>query len=1237
MDREARGREARDREATVVLWGAIAVGVVLRLLVFRGQGFPTDVGTFWAWAERLAEIGPTGFYEPGYFSDYPPGFLYVLWLVGAIFDGEALRLVVKALSIPADIGVAVLLFRVVRGTAGPLAGALTGGLWMLQPGPIFAGPFWGQVDSWGTLPFLAALVAAGQKRWLLAGALAGIAAMVKPQFALAAIVVGSAAAIELIQARRWRPLAEVVGSGLGTAVVIALPFRLTPGAFVDLVRSASETYQYTSLYAFNVWSIVGDFWKPDAQYVVLGGVMLVAGILASVAPLWWRRDTAMLLAAGAFAAMAFYFLPTRAHERYVFPALALLAPFAVTRSRVLMPYVIMATTFFVTLYFAFTRYQQNGLVPPPLLESTLFGRTGQIALALVMMGSAALITWRLARGDAQLRETIDVGMAARATEAVASRPWRLPAGLSWGRAPTRRDIAVALLVALAVVATRGFRLDQPRDMYFDEVYHARTAMELLAEREPYEWTHPHLAKEIMALGILAFGGDRVEARESVPAGATAFAVAGDGTRAYGLVGQVIVPPQDTPLFKAGLATGAPAPGTVPRVVQVDGAVRGLAFSGGDLYAVTDRTLVFVAEGYRGVAGTVPLPAAPTSLVAARGRAVVGTTNGIEIHASPSVPPVSVAIPTAAITTRPDSDDLFVADLTGTIHVVNATTGQVTARMSGGGPIASLAYARGSDRIYAGRAGEAVVDWYEPPRADQQGASGTYGGNVALSNGRTGQLHGTVAALAVVPRTQFLYAYADGKVVVVETNGASPFAAIPVRGSMLGVDGTGDELIVAGDGTAERIPTGRHALAWRLPGVLLAAMMAFFIVLLARRLFASGLVAALAGAIVVLDGAMFAQARIGMNDIYIGTFLVAGWYFVVAAHAPRRSALVDLLLAGMLFGLAAASKWAAFYALAGLGLFAVVVTARAWAAGRPGSGGPFDLFRGSRSVTMPSVGWRLRVPLHGAYLLLCFALVPVLIYVASYARWFGGPTIPYGWDLVEVTKQMYWYHSSLTAPHPAGSPWWSWPFVLKPVYWYLGSPGANATAVIYDAGNVVLFWAGIAAFGWAVVAAIRARSAGLAILVFALLTQYVAWIPITRVLFFYHFFTALPFYLLILAAALAALWETGRQRAVTAYLAVAAAAFVFFYPFISGQPVPSDQASAFYILPTWQYDCQFYPSFTCGTAIRGEIPWQPIVGRVAIAAGVALLGYAALLAAQERGLERVRSWAGRFVPRRPATG
>jgi dolichyl-phosphate-mannose--protein O-mannosyl transferase len=230
--------------------------------------------------------------------------------------------------------------------------------------------------------------------------------------------------------------------------------------------------------------------------------------------------------------------------------------------------------------------------------------------------------------------------------------------------------------------------------------------------------------------------------------------------------------------------------------------------------------------------------------------------------------------------------------------------------------------------------------------------------------------------------------------------------------------------------------------------------------------------------------------------------------------------------------------------------------------------------------------------------------------------------------------MYWYHSGLTAPHPAGSPWWSWPFVLKPVYWYLGSPGRNATAVIYDAGNIVLFWGGAAAFVWAVVSAIRARSWGLAIPIFALLTQYVAWVPITRVLFFYHFFTALPFYLIILAAGLVALWESGHARAVTVFLTLAGAAFVFFYPFVSGLPTPADQAGVFYVLPTWQYDCQFYPVFKCDAAIRGEIPVEPILGRLAVAAGVGVLGYAALTAMQNGGAARARAFIARVAPRRP---
>ncbi|MCW7079634.1 MAG: glycosyltransferase family 39 protein [Candidatus Methanospirare jalkutatii] len=48
-------------------------------------------------------------------------------------------------------------------------------------------------------------------------------------------------------------------------------------------------------------------------------------------------------------------------------------------------------------------------------------------------------------------------------------------------------------------------LTQESGAYFDEMYFVRTAWEHIHFKEPYEWTHPPLAKLIIAAGILLFG------------------------------------------------------------------------------------------------------------------------------------------------------------------------------------------------------------------------------------------------------------------------------------------------------------------------------------------------------------------------------------------------------------------------------------------------------------------------------------------------------------------------------------------------------------------------------------------------------------------------------------------------------------------------------------------------------------------------------------------------------------
>ena len=218
--------------------------------------------------------------------------------------------------------------------------------------------------------------------------------------------------------------------------------------------------------------------------------------------------------------------------------------------------------------------------------------------------------------------------------------------------------------------------------------------------------------------------------------------------------------------------------------------------------------------------------------------------------------------------------------------------------------------------------------------------------------------------------------------------------------------------------------------------------------------------------------------------------------------------------------------------------------------------------------------------------------------------------PYGWNLWELTQQMYWYHSSLTAPHCAGSPWWSWPLDLKPVYWYFGQSSGGTNGYIYDAGNIVLFWAALPAAALTIALAIRTRSHSLAIVSVAMLAQYIAWIPISRVLFFYHFFTVLPFYLLCLAAMLAVIWER-RRKAVLVFLAIAAAVFVIFYPYVSGVPIPGELGSIFEILPTWHYDPTFYPTESCPTQVSASPLTAATVGIAWVIEGAVLIGAVAV--------------------------
>ena len=138
------------------------------------------------------------------------------------------------------------------------------------------------------------------------------------------------------------------------------------------------------------------------------------------------------------------------------------------------------------------------------------------------------------------------------------------------------------------------------------------------------------------------------------------------------------------------------------------------------------------------------------------------------------------------------------------------------------------------------------------------------------------------------------------------------------------------LVFDAAGQSAAIDAGSHAFAWRLPGVIAGVLMAALLYLLTRILFQRRLVAGLVGLFVLADGMFFVQSRIGMNDVYVGLFIIAAYTLFAAIWTGwwkgRAAFWLSMPVIGVLLGLALASKWVAAYAIGALLLLILVRSA-----------------------------------------------------------------------------------------------------------------------------------------------------------------------------------------------------------------------------------------------------------------------------------------------------------------------
>jgi dolichyl-phosphate-mannose--protein O-mannosyl transferase len=337
--------------------------------------------------------------------------------------------------------------------------------------------------------------------------------------------------------------------------------------------------------------------------------------------------------------------------------------------------------------------------------------------------------------------------------------------------------------------------------------------------------------------------------------------------------------------------------------------------------------------------------------------------------------------------------------------------------------------------------------------------------------------------------------------------------------------------------------GDNPLGWRVASAVFGALGVGLLYVLGRALFDST-VGLFSATLLLLDGLWLVQARTAMNDVFVAVFVVLAYlalFLYLRTSSPERLRLVWSI--GLALGLAVATKWSALYSFA---LVAALIAGREAWLGRQG---------GLRN------GLQTGLVLAGALI-----VVPAALYVGGYAQFF---IMGHTWDeWRELQWQIWRYHSGLRACHDWSSPAWTWPFIIRPVWYHAGRFPDGTVANVFAMGNPLIWWMFLSATAVVGIRWLtgRCRSIGLALVLLGFFGQWLPWLVSPRISFLYHMLPSVPFGCLAIACVLGGL--RGNRLVVGGYLALVALTFAFFYSHFAALPVAANFVSLHDWLPTW---------------------------------------------------------------------
>ena len=322
--------------------------------------------------------------------------------------------------------------------------------------------------------------------------------------------------------------------------------------------------------------------------------------------------------------------------------------------------------------------------------------------------------------------------------------------------------------------------------------------------------------------------------------------------------------------------------------------------------------------------------------------------------------------------------------------------------------------------------------------------------------------------------------------------------------------------------------GDHPWTWRLVSVMAGLGILPVIYFLTNKITGDPLAGALAVFLWFFDCLSLTQARVSMmNSLQLFFVLLSMLFFLQSVDHPSTPDKRKLLFAGLFFGLSISTKLVAMDLL----FFFIPLLF-------------FYVFI-KKSIKPSFLLWTG----------LCFIVLPLMVFILVHLAipFFKGRTLA---DIWTITAFDIHYHMTTTQTHSYSSAWWSWPLMTRPTWAFYDNVNNMVQGIIFI-GNPFLFWSIPLSIGFVVCQWIMKRSLSAGIILLGFFSQWLSFASASRMTFFHYFYLAMPFVTMSMSLLLRWIWLKGRigRSVVTGILVLTVGMFVYWYPLLTGLPIP----------------------------------------------------------------------------------